>query len=142
MSIVVGGATYELPNDDGVASKVPSYNAALVALADQLDEVSGGVAWINVSFTNSWVNFGSTNQHVQYRKVGDMVQIRGMGKTGTVNMAAFTLPTGYRPPADVSFAVASNDVFGALTILANGQVLPAIGSNVYFCFSCSFSVTA
>lgn len=141
MAIIVNGVTYQLPNDDGVATKVVSYNAALVALADQVDDVSGGVAWIAVSFSNSWVNYGGSTQAVQYRKIGDMVYIRGAGKTGTINTTAFTLPTGYRPPNGLTFPTISNDLFGALIVNSNGTVVPYLGSNVYFYFDCVFSVT-
>lgn len=99
-------------------------------------------AWTGVTFTNSWVNFGSTFQNCQYRKVGDEVQLRGTMKTGTVNTAAFTLPAGFRPPADVSFAQSSNALFGLLIISSAGVVTPAIGSNVSFGVNCHFSITA
>lgn len=63
-------------------------------------------AWQNVSFQNSWVNYAGSYQLCQYRKLGDMVQLRGMAKLGTVGTTIFTLPSGYRPPAYLIFAVA------------------------------------
>jgi len=64
-------------------------------------QVSGPVAWIAPTFTNSWVNYGSGFQSAGYRIVGDMVQLRGLIKSGTLGLAAFTLPAGYRPTANL-----------------------------------------
>lgn len=58
--------------------------------------VSGGVG-----FTNSWANAGGGEQDAEYRKIGNQVFIRGRITTGSTDTAAFTLPTGYRPPATV-----------------------------------------
>lgn len=99
--------------------------------------VSGGVG-----FENSWVNYGAGEQDAQYRKVGDIVELRGVVKSGTVGVnAIFTLPSGYRPPASVAFAVASNDAFGRLLITSGGAVQLRVGSNVYADLFARFSVT-
>lgn len=98
-------------------------------------------AWTAVTFQNSWVNYGGTDQVVQYRKVGDTVQLRGKAKNGTMSSAAFTLPAGFRPPADLSFTQASNGAFGAVVVSSAGVVTPAFGSNVSFSFNFQFSVT-
>lgn len=59
-------------------------------------------AWQTPTFQNSWVNFvpDGGQQTVKYRKVGDMIQLRGSCGNGTAG-TIFTLPTGYRPAADV-----------------------------------------
>jgi hypothetical protein len=54
-------------------------------------------AWTDVVFQNGWVNYGTPYQNVQYRKMGDEVVLRGLMKSGTLTVAAFTLPVGYRP---------------------------------------------
>lgn len=65
-------------------------------------------AWTAPTLLNSWVNFGTTFQVAGYRKVGDVVALRGMIKNGTVAglTVLFTLPSGFRPPADLIFATA------------------------------------
>lgn len=80
-------------------------------------------AWTNVGFQNSWVNVGGGFQTMQYRRVNDTVQLRGMIKDGIAGQPAFTLPAGFRPPANITI--------GAITINATGEVIPSItGQNV------------
>jgi hypothetical protein len=88
-------------------------------------------AWTAVTFANSWVNFDAAHP-TQYRKIGEDVEIRGAIKSGTVAQAAFTLPVGYRPSQEQTYAVVSNGALGILTINLTGTVVPATGSNVYF----------
>jgi hypothetical protein len=56
-------------------------------------------AWAAPTLVNSWADFGGGNQVAQYRKVGDTVQMRGIVKSGATSTEAFTLPSGFRPPA-------------------------------------------
>lgn len=56
-------------------------------------------AWTPVTFQNSWVNNGGVDQVCQYRKIGDIVYLRGSMGSGALSSIAFTLPTGFRPPA-------------------------------------------
>lgn len=112
-----------------------------VLTAADLNAALASTAWTAVTFTNSWVDFGSGHQAVQYRKVGDMVQVRGLMKTGTINTVAFTLPSGFRPPATLLYACVSNDLFGELQVTSAGTVTPAAGSNVHFSVNVQFSVT-
>lgn len=139
--VTINGTTFPMVGDDGAGIKIPRINDIIYALVALLNGTSA-VAWNNVTFTNSWVNFGGSVQTVQYRKIGDVVYIRGAGKTGTINLSAFTLPSGYRPPAILGFPATSNSAFGHLVINTDGTVVPATGSNTSFFFTCSFSVTA
>lgn len=90
----------------------------------------------DASMTFGWVNFNTaTNPQVQYRKTPDgMVELFGVIKSGTVGLSAFTLPTGYRPSLLINPSCTSNAAFGVVTIKADGTVVPAAGSNVYFDF--------
>jgi hypothetical protein len=105
---------------------------------------AGGVTyptvWTNPTFTNSWVNFGGGYQVARYRKVGEIVEIEGLISTGTIGLAAFTLPVGFRPQANHQFAQVSNAVFGNLVVLPTGAVTPNAGSNASFQINCRFSV--
>lgn len=92
------------------------------------------------AFANAWVNFGSTNETAAYYKDGvGVVRLKGVIKSGTVGSNCFTLPTGYRPAADIIFAVASFDgtnwIVGVLKVLSGGGVRPMAGSNNTFSLS-------
>ena len=85
---------------------------------------------------NSWVNYGAGVQTAGYYKDKfGIVHLQGAVKDGTIGLAAFSLPVGYRPSATESFACASNGAFGQCNIQPTGGVNPAIGSNVIFYFS-------
>lgn len=58
--------------------------------------VTFGGAWTTVAaYTNGYTG------NVEYRKIGDIVYLRGIANGGTIGLVAFTLPTGFRPPAGV-----------------------------------------
>lgn len=81
-------------------------------------------------FTNSWANFGGTNQPASYWKDQDgIVHLEGVVKNGTLGLAAFVLPPGYRPSLDRFFAVLSNSTFGTVQVTGSGNVIPlAVGT--------------
>lgn len=70
------------------------------------------VTWTPVIFQNGWQNFGSGFQSCQFRKVGSDVVLRGIAKGGTLNVAIFTLPVGYRPAATLGPAVIASQTTG------------------------------
>ncbi|ASU83593.1 hypothetical protein CDO52_13030 [Nocardiopsis gilva YIM 90087] len=85
--------------------------------------------WTAPTLVNSWVNFGGTWQVAEYRKdLSGRVWIRGTIDGGTAGTVAFTLPSGFRPPAD--FVVAAISSGGSppdlcrLEVDANGDVIP------------------
>jgi hypothetical protein len=63
--------------------------------------------WTPATYENSWTNYGGSYLGAEYRRVGDMVQLRGLIASGTLNSTAFTLPTGFRPPAPMIFDAAT-----------------------------------
>lgn len=84
-------------------------------------------AWTRPTFQNSWTDFGSGLPNVQYRKNGDEVEFRGVAKSGTVAVAMFTLPAGFRPPINVFYyPILHNNgtAIGRLDIGADGTVVP------------------
>lgn len=96
-------------------------------------EIIGGVAtaWTAPTLLNSWVNFGGTQQVAQYRKIGDIVYLRGLIRFGTINLPAFTLPAGFRPPADLVFPSQDNNTMGRVDVISiNGNVTPVAIDNV------------
>lgn len=96
---------------------------------------AGDTVWTAPTLLNSWVNFGSGNQVAGFfRDANGFVHLRGMVKSGTLTLAAFTLPAGYRPSANVNFACVSNGAFGQCFVDSSGNVMPQTGSNIYFDF--------
>lgn len=93
-------------------------------------------AVITPTFLNAWADSGGAFQTTGYWKdPAGVVHLRGLINGGTMGLAAFTLPVGYRPAATESFAQVSDAAFGALKVLADGSVIPAAGSNVSFWLS-------
>lgn len=98
-------------------------------------------SWIAVAFVGGWGNLGAPAQVVQFRKVGDEVQIRGVMTGGAIGAVAFVLPIGFRPPATMYVAGASNGAYGQMSIDAAGNVTPMVGSAVWFGVETRFSIT-
>lgn len=99
---------------------------------DDLAFLYGDTAWTAVTaFANSWVNYGAPYYSAAYRKVGTRVYVRGMIKSGTINTAAFTLPTGYRPASTAVFAVDSGGAFGVVGVDSSGNVTVSTGVNTF-----------
>jgi hypothetical protein len=111
-------------------------------LEDFLNSLLATTPWTAPTLLNAWANSGAPLQVAEYRKVGDRVDLRGCVTGGTIGLAIFTLPTGFRPPANVSFAVNSTGAFGALTVTSAGAVVPSVGTAGSFHFNVSFYTTS
>jgi hypothetical protein len=115
------------------------------ALADFLQASANPVptAWTAVTFSGGWSNNVAPYQTAQYRKIGDLVYLRGSIDGGTLGGVAFTLPVGFRPPADIIQAVDTGA--GSTTyveVQSDGEVRPAGGSNGFCTLDgITFSVT-
>lgn len=98
------------------------------------DQVVGGTG--APTFINGWSNYGANLAPVAYyRDPFRRVFLDGVLKGGIIDGPAFNLPGGYRPHHTLIFAVASNDAIGICTVLSSGDVVPHLGSNVYFSLS-------
>lgn len=85
------------------------------------------------AMTNGWVAYsGAFNAPYYWRDEQNVVHLEGLIKSGTIGLAAFTLPLEFRPLLNTNFAVCSNGAFGLLQISSAGVVTPAIGSNADF----------
>lgn len=81
-------------------------------------------------FENSWVNWGSPYNGASFwRDPIGMVHLQGVIKSGTVGSAAFTLPAGSRPVADLVVPCISNGALGRIDITAAGAVTPITPSS-------------
>lgn len=80
--------------------------------------------WIPATLTNSWTNYGGTYEVASYRKMADgTVMLRGLIKTGTVGVAAFTLPVGYRPAGTSIWAALANAGMCRIDLNTTGTVI-------------------
>lgn len=91
---------------------------------------------------NGWLPFDSVRTPRLWRDGATRrVQLTGRVKSGTIGTvladALLLLPAGYRPAQPLTFAVASNDLFGEVIIGANSatsgcyDVLATVGSNAW-----------
>lgn len=89
--------------------------------------IAGGVG-----FQNSWTNFGAPFAAASFRKSSDGTQLQLTGTIvgGTNAVAAFTLPSGYRPTTRKDIALWNSDsgTFISTIIGTDGQVVPTGGS--------------
>lgn len=93
-------------------------------------EISG---WISPTFQNSWADYGSPNDTVAFKKdVMGRLLLKGVAVGGSIGVAMFTLPVGYRPSVRQIIGTTSNSVHGEIVIETSGEVVPTVGSNVYF----------
>jgi hypothetical protein len=108
-------------------------------------------AWrsLDFSFSGSWSYRGGGYEVAKFRRIGDTVHIRGNVANGTA-ASIFTLPVGFRPPADLVIPATVQDganapVLSLVTLNTSGVLslvspsTPLGDHKVGFCFS--FSVT-
>ena len=86
------------------------------------------------AFQNSWVNYdsGANTQAGFMKDALGYVRLKGLVKSGTIGQIIFTLPTGYRPPANINFSTVSNGAFACGYIGSNGNIYPNTGNNAYW----------
>ena len=82
--------------------------------AQQISTYVSPSAWTALPLFGAWVAYGAPYQVPQYRKRGDIVEVRGLIKNGVIGTQAFTLPAGFRPPADMLSAQNSAGAYCAL----------------------------
>jgi hypothetical protein len=107
------------------------------SISSMTKEMVGDQNWTVVgAFSNGWSNVGGAYVMARYRKDGmGFVHIEGSLTGGTIgNLAAFTLPVGYRPAARLTFAGVSGAVNRA-DVDATGNVIPYSGANGLFALS-------
>jgi hypothetical protein len=86
--------------------------------------------WTDAVLLNGWVNFATDWVSAQYKidNFGN-VHVRATIKNGTLTVAAFTLPVGYRPAKKFGFSgVDSTEAHVGMRIYENGEVIPMNGN--------------
>jgi hypothetical protein len=83
--------------------------------------------WIAPTLMNGWVDYEAGMAPAGYYKDPfGRVHLRGVVKDGTVDAAAFTLPTGYRPAAGALIFFAGNAEYtNQVSVLTTGDVIIA-----------------
>ena len=132
----------------GVTLRQPSVhlqtmaNATVELQADKIQDgfiSAGAQSFTAPSLTNSWATTYATANAIElpgyWRDPTGLVHLRGAASSGTVGLAIFTLPAGYRPASSVVFSVLSNGAVGRLDVSSAGAVTLTAGSNVYVSLS-------
>jgi hypothetical protein len=116
----------------------PDARTLLLKKSIDADKLADAETWHTIgatgepAYAGAWANYGTTRAPAGFRKdITGRVYLRGAVALGVITTTAFTLPTGYRPPYDVAFAVASNSAFGYVYVNTVGNVTPQVGSNVW-----------
>ena len=84
------------------------------------------------AFQNSWVNYGAGAGDAGFVMGADgYVTLFGRVKNGSaIGATQITLPAGYRPNANLTFAVSSQSAFGSLEAQSAGNVVAQAGTTL------------
>jgi hypothetical protein len=111
---------------------------SIKALAERVETIWTG-AWTAATLLGGWGNH-SAGEYAGYRLVGGTVELRGLIASGAIGQACLTLPTALRPAKDRYLVTASNNLFGMIIAYANGNVVPAVGSNTWVSLDVRFGL--
>lgn len=85
--------------------------------------------WINVgdpgapAFQNGWTNYGAGYVPTRFMRKSGIVYVQMTAKAGTVSVAIFTLPPGYRPSSTISPTPGNGNGTNSAIILNDGRVI-------------------
>jgi hypothetical protein len=80
--------------------------------------------WVTPALGSGWAHYGVPYGPSSYRKLNGRVEMQGLMSGGSINVAAFTLPVGFRPSVDLCVASMANDGVGQVRVTAAGAVNP------------------
>ncbi|MFQ5509350.1 MAG: hypothetical protein ACE5FN_08430 [Leptospirillia bacterium] len=83
-------------------------------------------------FSNGWSHRGAPYGNAGYTKNRGAVHLTGVIASGILGLAAYQLPEGFRPPAIICFAVATDAGYGSLEIDTSGYLTPIAGGTALF----------
>ncbi|MBT2750022.1 MULTISPECIES: hypothetical protein [unclassified Lysobacter] len=82
--------------------------------------------WLLPTLYVPWANYGDAFANAAYRKDATRVQLRGLVKGGVGSSVVFTLPVGFRPPAQqIYVAVCDAQSPARIDVRSNGDVAVA-----------------
>jgi hypothetical protein len=105
-------------------------------------------AWVAATLINSWTNFGAPYQTARYRKLRNgQVELQGLVASGAVGTVVLQLPAGFRPAAQLPFAVIANaNAAARIDVDASGNVtctgLAAGANTAYLSINITFFADA
>ena len=96
-------------------------------------------SWQTPTFQNGWENLGAEWQTARYTKTPQgVVHIQGLVRNGIAN-TIFTLPSGYRPNADLILATFSGSSAARINVRDTGVVeMSTGGTSGWISINCSF----
>lgn len=104
-------------------SKVVDFNHFL---RNWLAKLWPNVKWNEPTLLNSWANVGSPYYDAAYYKdPWNRVHLRGRIDTGSSAAIAFQLPSGFRPSAQMDFAVDNGGSAAQVSVDSSGNVTPS-----------------
>jgi hypothetical protein len=108
----------------------------LVNRDQSIDWIVVGITTGAPAFQNGWGHYGGGWESVAFRKDSSgTVHLRGLG-LGALNVTIFTLPVGFRPPANLIFVVDATAAMGRLNVYADGTMTCSVGTPTgYLSFS-------
>ena len=129
-----------------INSQISTINGKITTIEGDINNLENDVAalqptvWYAASLIGSWVNVAG-QQAMQYRKWGDTVWLRGLVQSGASGSAIFNLPSGFRPPYTLGFAIASGlGTFGQVNVEMGGNVTHVTGNTALLQVNLSFAV--
>jgi hypothetical protein len=126
--------TQHLQDDAVTTGKIA--DAAVTAVKIETQQ-----AWQAATFQNSWVNFDGAATDADggyYKDSLGRVWIKGRVKNGTLGLAVFTLPAGYRPSENHYFAtVFAGNTHGLILVQTDGAVIVNGATNTDCNLTCS-----
>ena len=78
---------------------------------------------IELTFKNNWVRGDGTVPPQFYKDSFGVVRLAGSVQNGNINTVISTLPSGYRPAADLYFIVTGFKAFGRVKVSLNGDII-------------------
>lgn len=120
-----GGGTVELAAWNDVTTSFHNITSFNVNGLDMLP-----VAWSTPSLNTGWANYGGSTQTAKYMRNGRLLTLTGVVKatSGTPSAAIFTLPSGYRPSADIYYSAMSFLAAGSPQYVGRGIQISSAGN--------------
>jgi len=107
---------------DRIPPPPPQANPALFRWFTDLRQALALEAPVTATLSGGWQPFGAPYAVPQYWRRGDTLYLGGMAALGTLNVAMFTLPEGYRPPAEHLFEQVGVNASVPISVKPDGSV--------------------
>jgi hypothetical protein len=124
-----------------VISEGANSNATCFTSLDGASFALSASSFTALTLQPGWTEFDNLYRKAAARVVGGIVHLEGEIKTAGTNPAAFTLPAGFRPSANVSVLInVCTGSIGRLDITPSGAVTVQAENNDFFLAQCGTSL--